>query len=194
MESITDIEVTTDQPPREGRRRGGLVAVPIRIRRATPADEAAIDQWQRSIDNLDEYLPVDSLSVRDAEAVRQRFQNWLKLPREKKVPPGWERIDLVAVDDDGTICGFAALNFGVTDRLTGLPEAYVSELHVWPEYRSRGVAKGLLEMSEAYALQRGVTHLSLHVAAANTPALQLYRAAGFQDETIKLTKRVTPHE
>lgn len=162
----------------------------IRIRRATPADEAAIDQWQRSMENLDEYLSLSDGAVRDPEAVRQRFRKWLRLPREKKVPPGWERIDLVAVEEDGAICGFAALNFGVTDGLTGLPEAYVSELHVWPDYRRGGVAKGLLEMAEAYAVQRGVTHLSLQVPMANTPAIQLYKSAGFQEETLKMTKRV----
>lgn len=165
--------------------------MPIRIRRATHADEAAIDQWQRSMENLEEYLSLADGAVRDTDAVRQRYREWLRLPREKKVPAGWERVDLVAVDDDGTICGFAALNFGVTDRLSGKPEAYISELHVWPEYRSRGVAKGLLDVAEAYAGQRGVTHLSLHVATANSPAIQLYKRAGFVEETVKMTKRVS---
>lgn len=164
--------------------------MPIRIRRATHADEAAIDQWQRSMENVDEYLNFNDGAVRDPEAVRQRFRTWLRLPREKKVPAGWERVDLVAVDDDGTICGFAAVNFGVTDQLTGLPEAYVSELHVWPEYRPRGVAKGLLEMAEAFAVQRGVTHISLQVAASNMPSVQLYKSAGFVEDTMKMVKRI----
>lgn len=164
--------------------------MPIRIRRATPADEAAIDQWQQSLENLEEYLHLAGDELRDAEAVRQRYLNWLRLPREKKVLRGWERIDLVAVEEGGAICGYAVLNFGMTDQLTGLPEAYVSELHVWPEYRKRGVAKGLLEMAEAYAVQRGVQHLCMHVAVSNAPALQLYKSIGFQEETVKLTKRV----
>lgn len=163
--------------------------MPIRIRRATPADEAAIDQWQRSLQDPGEYIQLDA-GLRDHEAVRQQYLNWLRQPREKKVPVGWERIDLVAVDDVGGICGYAALNFGVKDGLTGLPEAYMSEIHVWPEYRGRGVAKGLIDMAEAYALQRGVSHLSLHVSAANASAQRLYRNLGFQDETVKMTKRV----
>lgn len=163
----------------------------IRIRRASPADEAAIDQWQRSMERVEEYLAVNEELIRDHEAVRQRFLEWLRLPRQKKVPPGWERIDLVAVEENGAICGYAALNFGVTDQLTGQQEAYVSELHVWPEYRQRGVAKGLLEMAEAYAVQRGVPYLTLHVAAANTAALNLYKSAGFREETVKMTKRIS---
>lgn len=164
--------------------------MPIRIRRATHADQAAIDQWQRSMENIDEYLNLSDGAVRDPEAVRQRYREWLRLPRERKIPPGWERTDLVAVDDDGTICAFLAVNFGVTDKLTGQPEAYISELHVWPDYRDRGVAKGLLEMAEAFAAQRGVAQLSLHVASVNATAIQLYRKAGFAEETVKMTKRI----
>lgn len=164
--------------------------MPIRIRRASPADEAAIDLWQRSMENLEEYLNVPEGTVRDPDAVRQRFAEWLKLPREKKIPTGWERIDLVAVEDSGSICGYAVVMFGVKDQLTGLPEAYVSELHVWPDYRKRGVAKGLLDMAEAYALQRGVPYLTIHVAAGNSAMQQMLQGAGFRPETTKMAKRV----
>jgi len=163
----------------------------IRIRRATPADEAAIDQWQRSISDLDDYLNLGEEPMRDPEAVKQRFLTWLRLPREKKLRPGWERIELVAVEAEGGICGYAALNFGVKDPLTALEEAYVSELHVWPDYRKSGVAKGLLEMSEAFALQRGIRFLSLQIASTNVPAVQMCKSLGFEEETVKLTKRVT---
>lgn len=164
--------------------------MPIRIRRASTADQAAIDQWQRSMESVEEYLDLNQGTVRDSDAVRQRYLNWLRQPREKKIPPGWERIDLVAVEQEGAICGFAVLNFGVTDPMTGKPEAYVSELHVWPDYRKKGVAKGLLEMAEAYAVQRGVSHLSLHVSASNLAAVQLYENVGFVKETIKMTKPI----
>jgi ribosomal protein S18 acetylase RimI-like enzyme len=164
--------------------------MPIRIRRASPADEAAIDLWQRSLENLEDYLPLRDGAVRDSQAVRQRFGDWLRLPREQKVPAGWERIDLVAVEDSGAICGYAVILFGVRDQLTGHPEAVVSELHVWPEYRSRGVAKGLLDMAEAYAVQRGVPFVSIQVPAANTAAIQLFETAGFREETVRMTKRV----
>ncbi|HYG57153.1 MAG TPA: GNAT family N-acetyltransferase [Symbiobacteriaceae bacterium] len=168
--------------------------MPIRIRRASPADEAAIDQWQRSMENLDDYLHVPSGAVRDPEAVRRRFAEWLRLPREKKTPTGWERIDLVAVEDSGAICGYATVMFGIKDQLTGQPEAYVSELHVWPTYRERGVAKGLIDMAEAYALQRGVPYLSIQVAAGNAGAIKLFETAGFRQETVRLTKRVSRPE
>jgi ribosomal protein S18 acetylase RimI-like enzyme len=163
----------------------------IKIRRATAADEAAIDQWQQSMESLDEYLAVQVSDMRDPQAARQRFSDWLRQPREKKVPNGWERVDLVAVEETGAICGYAVVNFGINDPLTGQPEAYVSELHVWPEYRSRGVASGLLEMSEAFAVQRGVLYLTLQVSASNQAAIQLYRNAGFKEETLKMVKRAS---
>jgi ribosomal protein S18 acetylase RimI-like enzyme len=165
--------------------------MPIKIRRATAADEAAIDQWQQSMENLDEYLAVQVSDVRDPQAARQRFWDWLRQPRDRKVPTGWERIDLVAVEESGAICGYAVVNFGMHDPLTGQPEGYVSELHVWPEYRSRGVAAGLLEMAEAFAAQRGVPYLTLQVPATNQAAIQLYKNAGFKEETIKMVKRVS---
>jgi ribosomal protein S18 acetylase RimI-like enzyme len=164
--------------------------VPIRIRRASAADEAAIDQWQRSLENLDEYLFIGEKSARDKETVRQRFAEWLKKPRDQKVPHGWERIDLVAVEDSGAICGYAVVNFGMKDQLTGQSEGYISELHVWPDFRKRGVAKGLIEMAEAYAAQLGVPYLTLHVPASNTAAIRLFQAAGMREETVKMTKRV----
>jgi len=165
--------------------------MPIRIRRSTPADEAAIDQWQRSMTDADDYLNLGQEPMRDPEAVKQRFLTWLRLPREKKLRPGWERIELVAVEDEGGICGYAALNFGVKDPLTALEEAYISELHVWPDYRKSGVAKGLLEMAEAFAVQRGTRFLSLQIACSNVPTVQMVKSLGFEEETVKLTKRVS---
>lgn len=163
----------------------------IKIRRATAADEAAIDQWQQSMESIDEYLDVQVSDVRDPQAARQRFIDWLRQPREKKLPSGWERLDLVAVEESGAICGYAVLNFGLNDPLTGQQEAYVSQLHVWPEYRNRGVAGGLIEMAEAYAAQRGVPYLTLQVPATSQASIQLYRNAGFKEETLKMVKRVT---
>lgn len=168
--------------------------MPIRIRRASPADEAAIDQWQRSMESVDDFLHLGQGAARDPDAVKRRFAEWLRLPREKKIPTGWERIDLVAVEDTGAICGYAAVMFGPKDQLTGDPEAYVGELHVWPEYRQRGVAKGLLEMAEAYAVQKGVPHLSITVAANHTGLIKMAELAGFRPDTVRLTKRVSRPE
>jgi ribosomal protein S18 acetylase RimI-like enzyme len=164
--------------------------VSIRIRRASPADEAAIDHWQRSMQNPDEFFNVDEVQVRDPTSVRKRYNEWLQRPREANVPRGCERFDLVAVEENGAICGYAAVLFGTTDRLTGEPEALVTELHVWPEYRQRGVAKGLLDMAESYAAQRGVPYLSIHVPAASQSTIELMQTAGFAAETTKMSKRV----
>ncbi|MGF1536016.1 MAG: GNAT family N-acetyltransferase [Elainellaceae cyanobacterium] len=61
-----------------------------------------------------------------------------------------------------------------SDRLT-----YLSNLAVDRRSRRLGVARKLLAACEHISLDWGVSTLSLHVMADNTPARQLYHQAGF---------------
>ena len=57
-------------------------------------------------------------------------------------------------------------------------EMEILNLAVIPNYRSRGIARRLLD--EALARARGVRQCWLEVRASNQPARTFYRAAGFE--------------
>ncbi len=59
---------------------------------------------------------------------------------------------------------------------------YVSNVAVYPEFRSRGVATALLLDAEKRAIDAKANRLVLDVEAENSPALNLYRKLGFQEE------------
>ena len=52
--------------------------------------------------------------------------------------------------------------------------AWVEDLAVHPERRSRGIGKALLDAAKAWARERGATHLELDSAEARTEAHRFY--------------------
>jgi ribosomal-protein-alanine N-acetyltransferase len=73
------------------------------------------------------------------------------------------------------------------DRMVGLilmralaGEGEVITLAVAPSHRRQGVARALLEAGLGLAGQAGAEAMFLEVAADNGPAIDLYRAAGFE--------------
>ncbi len=53
---------------------------------------------------------------------------------------------------------------------------------VAPAWRHRGLGRGLLRRSYAWAAEVGVSKISLNVRAGNTSAIALYRSEGFLEE------------
>lgn len=82
-------------------------------------------------------------------------------------------------DDDGKLVGMVRLwrEDGVKTR----HKAYIISMYVAPEARGRGLGRMLLDTAIARAREiSGVEQLLLAVNAANTPARNLYLAAGFE--------------
>jgi ribosomal-protein-alanine N-acetyltransferase len=84
----------------------------------------------------------------------------------------------VAVGDDGEIEGFILCR-----AIAG--EAEVLTLAVAPAHRRRGVAAALLGVAMVEASSAGAEAMFLEVAADNTPALALYRGAGFTQAGVR---------
>lgn len=63
-----------------------------------------------------------------------------------------------------------------------IDQAHINNLAVRPELRGRGLGTQLLEAVIAETAHLGAEALTLEVRASNTPALQLYRRAGFIQE------------
>jgi GNAT superfamily N-acetyltransferase len=65
-------------------------------------------------------------------------------------------------------------------RYTSTPrEAYVERLVVAPEFRNKGMARGLLSSAENLARGQDKQFIGLHVSGTNLPALKLYESAGY---------------
>ncbi|HET7480731.1 MAG TPA: GNAT family N-acetyltransferase [Rubrobacteraceae bacterium] len=60
-------------------------------------------------------------------------------------------------------------------------EAYVERLVVAPEFRKKGVARGLLHAAEDLARESGKETIGLHVSGQNIPALKLYEDEGYEE-------------
>jgi ribosomal protein S18 acetylase RimI-like enzyme len=61
---------------------------------------------------------------------------------------------------------------------------HVTQVCVLPEYRGRGLGKGLLASTVRNLVQRKFSALSLTVTEANAPAVELYQRLGFETKRI----------
>lgn len=67
--------------------------------------------------------------------------------------------------------------------VTELADYLVLNLAVKADFRGHGLGERLLETARAHAESRGVRRMRLFVAAANEPAVALYRKLGYLDQT-----------
>lgn len=57
---------------------------------------------------------------------------------------------------------------------------HITQLCVRPEFRRQGIARLLLSMAASQFMRQGVSEISLTVTEANTHAIELYRAEGYE--------------
>ena len=74
------------------------------------------------------------------------------------------------------------------EQITGKPMSYIFLLYVKPEYRRRGLGKLLLARAEAWARQQGHDRIGLQVFLSNQNALDFYRHAGFESQSLWMAK------
>ena len=84
----------------------------------------------------------------------------------------------VAVDDAGSVAGFAILTAGGGD-------AHLLNIAVDPVRRRQGVARRLIDALFDEARRREADQLFLEVRASNDPALALYRDLGFAEVALR---------
>ena len=73
-------------------------------------------------------------------------------------------------------------------------QAHINNLAVVPALRGRGFGTQLLAGVIAEAAHLGATVVTLEVRESNTPALQLYRSAGFRQEGVRKNYYTKPVE
>ena len=88
---------------------------------------------------------------------------------------------LIAQDGPETagVCVF----FPSFSTYRGKPGAYVLDLYVYPQWRRRGVAGGLLQRVAAITRARGGAYVRLSVDAANVSAQLFYEGLGMKHAT-----------
>lgn len=125
--------------------------------------------------------------VRLRLATPEDLESILTVQRRSAEAGAWEAEDyLSALGDEGTLCLVAADLAG--ERVTGFlvartvtDEVEILNLAVAPDYRRRGIARRLLGEVLAQAESQGVKQCWLEVRASNRPALDFYRALGFEE-------------
>ncbi|MFF4992034.1 GNAT family N-acetyltransferase [Streptosporangium saharense] len=123
---------------------------------------------------------------RDPDAVAAAVLGW--------VTTSLERTSLEHADDHGTfvavrddrVAGFVTVT--TRTHFTGQRDAYVGELVVAPDAERTGVGGALVGMAESWARARGLHHMTLETGAANLRARAFYRALGFIEEDVRLSK------
>ena len=90
--------------------------------------------------------------------------------------PATERNFLFEIEAGGSTVG--ALWLGLLDH-GALDLGFLFEIHIDQDERGQGRGYEALDALKHLARDRGMTRIRLHVFQANTPALRLYRKAGF---------------
>jgi [ribosomal protein S18]-alanine N-acetyltransferase len=114
--------------------------------------------------HIDELLPIEADLFGDERWTAAMFWNELAAGHYY----------LVAVDDDGTIAGYAGLSINLPD------EAWVQNIAVRRDAQRHGLGRTLLEHLLAEARRHGVTKTLLEVAVDNGAAQKLYANYGFE--------------
>jgi ribosomal protein S18 acetylase RimI-like enzyme len=152
----------------------------LQIRPYRPADR---EQVMTIAPRLAEWVS----SWRDQDAVLAAVRGWVRDSVDSCGQPG--HAAYVAAFGQ-QVAGFVSVS--ERTHFTGQVDGYVGELAVQSGLERRGIAAGLMAAAEAWAAERGLAFLTLDTGAANRPARGLYRALGYQEEDVRLTKAILP--
>ena len=92
------------------------------------------------------------------------------------------------VDGDVAAMALWFLNFSTWD---GVPGIFLEDLFVWPKFRRRGLARGMLAALAAECRDNGYSRLSWAVLNWNTDAIALYDGVGAQPQREWTTYRLS---
>jgi GNAT superfamily N-acetyltransferase len=127
----------------------------------------------------------------EADAIVPLYE-WLFAPPGIE-PPSWDErraavalrgaieshdsVVLLAEAEDGQLVGFCTGYQDLHSVRFGY-RAWVEDLAVHPDHRSRGIGKALLDAAKGWAKERGATHLELDSAEARSDAHRFYEREG----------------
>ena len=124
------------------------------------------------------------------EAIEERVTRQVTRLRQDT---GFPNQAFVARTEDGTPAGFIWVAVDHNDS-TGQLEALLLNQYVAEPYRGQDLGRRLMATAEEWARQQGLSRISLAVGAHNTIGQRLYESLGYQAETLRMTKKLSPHE
>jgi GNAT superfamily N-acetyltransferase len=86
-------------------------------------------------------------------------------------------VRVLMAEDEGAVAGFALFFFNFSTFL-GRRGIYLEDLFVRPEFRGRGIGKGLLLRLKEIASEAGYGRVEWSVLDWNTPSIELYKSLG----------------
>lgn len=97
-------------------------------------------------------------------------------------------------EETGRLVGFVTVFIAhdASPLVHPTPYARVGSISVTRDRQRAGIGKALMQHAEAWARQRGVTDLRLHVWDFNRNAMALYAALGYDVRSHVLGKRLDP--
>ncbi len=84
---------------------------------------------------------------------------------------------VLIAEEDGEVLGICTAYLDLNSVRYGL-RCWVEDLAVSPEHRSSGIGGQLLDAAEAWARERGATHLELDTGLARSDAQRFYKRRG----------------
>jgi GNAT superfamily N-acetyltransferase len=149
--------------------------VTVHIRRATPADAAAITAMIHDLAAF-EHAP-EQCSVVETQVSTALF-----------VQPTTLRAHVAEVNGEVAAMALWFLNFSTWDGVDGI---HLEDLFVRPSFRRLGLARGLLSVLAKECVDNGYTRLSWAVLDWNTDAIALYESVGGRPQSEWTTYRVS---
>jgi len=115
--------------------------------------------------DLEELVALENTCFSTDKLSRRSFKHWLSTTH----------CALLVADCQGAVAGYILIIYHRGTRL-----ARIYSLAVLPVMRGNGLAKELMTAGEQAARDNGRFYLRLEVSVDNTPAINLYKAQGFQ--------------
>jgi GNAT superfamily N-acetyltransferase len=153
--------------------------------RLEPMDEATYAAWLET--TIREYAQekVEAGNWLAADAQHRSERDFADLLPEGRATAGHEL--RVMIDSDAESVGYA---WWVPREQPFGRVAYIYDIAVHPEHRRKGYAQAALTQIEAYARERGMVGVELHVFGWNVGARQLYLRSGYVETNVTMLKRV----
>ncbi len=116
---------------------------------------------------------VDAVSALSAQCFSEPWSSAL-IEAEIQNPRG----EILVAEKDGVFAGFVSLSFV-------LDEGTINNIAVSVEMRRTGIAKALLSEADRFALERGLSFLTLEVRMSNKAAQALYLSHGYESVGVR---------